>query len=450
MTGRERTGTPVADPQSISGGASGWFIYQIGANAALFLGVLIIARALGPMGRGSVAFLTVSAQIVGYLAPIGVSEATLVFAANRPDQRPRLIGNLLVAATAGALVVATVLVGFLVLVPAARPPGISALELTALGLAIAAATGVQSCQQAMTGFGLVWPLARISTACVWLYPFTLVGIAAISHLTVARATFAWAAALGSAAAGCYATLISKYGIARPSWPLLRESIHFGSRAWIGSLARFLNFRVDQLVTAFLASEATLGIYAAAVNAAELLLYLPAAAGWVLVPIAARGGVQAGPARTLHVLRATLLLTAASAVVAAAAGPWLLPLLFGVKFEASVGPFLLLLPGAFGFAFVAILSSVLMATASPGLSSLGALVALPIGVAFDFALIPPYGASGAAAASSIALLAGGAASLYAYRTRATFAWQAVVPSREDVADIVVAGKRLARLAQHHVR
>ena len=45
-------------------------------------------------------------------------------------------------------------------------------------------------------------------------------------------------------------------------------------ARIGSLSRFLNFRVDQILMGFLASEAALGIYAVAVNASEVLLYLP--------------------------------------------------------------------------------------------------------------------------------------------------------------------------------
>jgi O-antigen/teichoic acid export membrane protein len=438
------TGEPPADSTapgagSISSGSTGWFIYQIVNNAALFAGVLIIARVLGPVGRGSVAFLTVSAQVVGYLAPIGVSEATLVFAARRIEARPRLIGNLLFAASVGALVGATILVGFLALVPSARPPRISTAELIALGLAILSAAAAQSSQLAMTGCGLFWPLARISVA-IWLYPIALLAISTLSHLTVARATLAWAGALGVASVGCYATLISRFGITMPTWSLLRESIHFGSRAWIGSLARFLNFRVDQLVTAFLASTATLGIYAAAVNVSELLLYLPAAVGWVLVSFVAGGGVHAGPARTLHVLRVTLLLTTCSAAIAAAAGPSLLPLLYGSRFHASVTPFLLLLPGAFGFVFIAILSSVLMASAAPGRSSLGALVALPVGVALDFALIPTYGASGAAAAASIALGAGGMASLAAYRSRVEFSWNALVPGRDDVANIVVAVKR----------
>ena len=43
---------------------------------------------------------------------------------------------------------------------------------------------------------------------------------------------------------------------------------FGLRAWVGTLSRFLNFRVDQILMGFLASEAALGIYAVAVNASQ--------------------------------------------------------------------------------------------------------------------------------------------------------------------------------------
>jgi hypothetical protein len=61
---------PAPETGSISSGSIAWLLLQIGGNAALFVGVLIIARVLGPGGRGSVAFLTVSAQVMGYLAPL--------------------------------------------------------------------------------------------------------------------------------------------------------------------------------------------------------------------------------------------------------------------------------------------------------------------------------------------------------------------------------------------
>jgi peptidoglycan biosynthesis protein MviN/MurJ (putative lipid II flippase) len=73
--------------------------------------------------------------------------------------------------------------------------------------------------------------------------------------------------------------------------------------------------------------------------------------------------------------------------------------------------------------------------APGLSSIGPLVSLFVGVVLDFVLIPPFGASGAAAAASVAFLAGGVTALLAYRTREQFEWRAVVLPRHGDLDIL---------------
>jgi len=119
-------------------------------------------------------------------------------------------------------------------------------------------------------------------------------------------------------------------------------------------------------------------------------------------------------------------------VAALLGPVLIPTVFGSAFEGSVEPFLLLLPGALGALLLAIFTNALVASSAPGLSSLGPLASLVVGVVLDVVLIPSFGASGAAAAASAAFFAGGATALLAYRSRERFRWRAlVVPSRKDL-------------------
>jgi O-antigen/teichoic acid export membrane protein len=131
------------------------------------------------------------------------------------------------------------------------------------------------------------------------------------------------------------------------------------------------------------------------------------------------------------------------VVAAVLGPLLLPLLFGTAFRDSVEPFLLLLPGALGFAATAVFSSGLMASSAPGRSSLGPLVSLVTGVALDLVLIPRFGANGAAAAASAAFLAGGAVALLAYRRSSPFGWrELVLPRRSDLAVLRALARPLA--------
>ncbi len=78
------------------------------------------------------------------------------------------------------------------------------------------------------------------------------------------------------------------------------------------------------------------------------------------------------------------------------------------------------------------SNALIASTSPGLSSVGPVVSLVVGVALDIVLIPRFGATGAAAAASTAFLAGGAVALAVYARRSPFAWKALLlPRREDL-------------------
>jgi O-antigen/teichoic acid export membrane protein len=125
-------------------------------------------------------------------------------------------------------------------------------------------------------------------------------------------------------------------------------------------------------------------------------------------------------------------TAAGVVVAALLGPLLLPAVFGDAFEESVGPFLWLLPGTLGFAASSVFSNALVGSSSPGLSSLGPMVSLVVGLGLDLVLIPQFDATGAAVAASAAFLAGGATALATYRRVSPFTWRALlVPHRGDL-------------------
>jgi O-antigen/teichoic acid export membrane protein len=267
----------------------------------------------------------------------------------------------------------------------------------------------------------------------WLYPVLVLGAAATVGLTVARAALAWAL-VQAVKAGVLIALSSRVTRPRsPDFALLRESLSFGLRAWAGTISSFLNERTDQILITLIATEATTGIYAVAVNSAEVILYLPGAIATALLPLIARSEPHLRAERTLRAFRTLVLVTAFSVVIAAVLGPTLIPLVFGDAFEPSIGAFLLLLPGAFGFSALAVFSNALVGSGSPGRSSLGSLVALVVGLGLDLLLIPRLGASGAAAAASAAFLAGGATALLLYRSRTRFDWRALaVPRRDDLA------------------
>ena len=182
----------------------------------------------------------------------------------------------------------------------------------------------------------------------------------------------------------------------------------------------------------------------AVNGAEVLLFMPTAVATALLPAVAREHGASAADRTLRTFRAAALLTLASAAVAAAVGWFAIPLVFGQEFRGSVEPFMWLLPGALGYAALSIFSNSLLATRAPGFSSAGSAIALGAGVALDLALIPAFGASGAAAAASAAFLAGGATAAALFRRTNGFAWRELVPGPGELSFLRrVAARTLAR-------
>jgi O-antigen/teichoic acid export membrane protein len=409
----------MSQPDSAARGPVLLFWAQILGNAGLFVALLLVTRALGPTGRGTVAFITVTALVTAWVARLGVTEATVVFAAQRPSVRPVLLSNVLAFATGAALVGAGLVCGGLLLLPGARPPGVGDAELAILALSMLAAGLADAGYRFLLGCSRFRAHALVTITTSWVYPLLVAICWAAFGLTVAQAALLWAATQGLRALLLFLVGLQEGGIARPSRSLLGESIVFGLRAWIGTLADSLNFRIDQILIALIASEATLGIYVVAVNVSEVLLYLPGATATALLPLVAGSREEHRLGRTLRAFRSGSLVTLGSVLVAALAVPPLLPLVFGTAFEASVNPFLLLLPGAIGAVAMAVFSNALVASSLPTLSSVGPMISFVLGVTLDVVLIPHFGASGAAAAASAAFLAGGATALAVYRARVPF-------------------------------
>ena len=427
-------------PGSVTGNSARVLGAQVAGNAGYFVSVFLLARGLAPADRGAVAFVTVTGLVIATLASLGTTEATKVFAAQRPAVRAPLLSNVLLASAAGALVAGALAVAPLVALPDVRPHGIEALELVAIAggglagaLALAGASFLQGC-------GRFRAFAIVLAAGPWLYAVLVAAASIGPGLDVDHAATAWVLAQAGPALVMCVLAARSAGVGRPDLRLLGEALRFGVRAWLGGLAHLLNARVDQILIGLIASQAALGTYAVAVNASEVLFYLPSAVGTALLPVVATSAGEVGVDRTLRVFRIVMIITTVAVGVAALVGPVLLPIVFGAAYAGAVQPFLWLLPSAFGFAASAVFSTALLASGAPALSSLGPVISLVSGVALDLVLIPRLGATGAAIAASIALLAGGAAAATAYGLRAGLRPGALVPRREDVALLVTRATR----------
>jgi O-antigen/teichoic acid export membrane protein len=423
---------PAVASDSVARGSAPLLWAQILGNAGLFAAIVPITRELGPTGRGTLAFITVSAIVGATLARFGVTEATTVSCAQEPRLRPVLLSNLILWVGLASSCTAAFICGGLALAPGLRPPGLGGAELAVLGAAVVASCLADAGYMFVLGCSRFRLHAAVTIAAAWLYAGTVGLVSLVGELTVVRAGLIWVSFQLVKGIVLLVASVAAEGLGRPSVRTWRASLAFGARAWVGTLSTAFNERVDQILVALIASEATLGIYATAVNGFEILLYPAAAAATVILPLAARAYPERRAEQVLGAFRSVALLTVAGGVVAAALGPWLLPLLFGSAFSPSAEPFLWLLPGALGFVALAIFSNALVASSAPALSSAGPLVSLALGVILDFALVPSFGAAGAAAAATAGLLAGGVTALVLYRRLAPFATRAlVVPERRDL-------------------
>jgi stage V sporulation protein B len=429
---RPKISAPERDPTAR--GPALLFWAQIVGNAGLFVGLLLVTRALGPSGRGAVAFITVTALVTAWIARLGVTEAMVVFAAQRPEARPVLLSNSLAFSSAAGVAGATAVCGTLWFVPAVRPASVGARELIVLAISIFAACLADAGYRFLLGCSRFRAHALVTAVTSWIYPMLVVTLWAGAGLTVALGAAAWAVTQGLRALLLFSVAVRREGgLGRPSRRLLRESIAFGVRAWIGTLADSLGFRIDQILIALIASEAALGFYVVAVNLSEILLYFPGAVSTALLPLAARSedGLRVG--QTLRAFRSGAFVTLASLLVSIAVVPPLIPIVFGGSFTASITPFLLMLPGLIGFTAMIVFSNALVAASLPSLSSVAPTACFVVGVALDFVLIPFFGASGAALAASTAYLAGGLSALFIYRARTSFRLrELVVPQPGDFA------------------
>ena len=432
----------AGDTGTLAGNSLRVLSAQVVGNAGYFLSVLLLARALPPAERGAVAFVTVTALVISTLASIGTTEATKVFAAQRPAARPRLLSNIVLVSAIGGVLGGLAACAALIALKDSRPADVGSLELAAIAagsvvgaLGLAGAAFLHGCSRFRV-------YSRLLAFGPWLYALLLAVIWVGWDLTVGRAAVAWVAAQAVPALLFCGAAARLAGFGRPDLRLMMETVRYGVRAWLGGLAHLLNARVDQVLLGLLAAQAALGTYAVAVNASEVLFYVPSAVGTALLPAVARMGGEAGVDRTLRVFRVVMIITLAAVAVAALLGPVLLPLVFGGDYHGSVEPFLFLLPSAIGFVASSVFSNALLASGAPTLSSLGPVVSLVIGVALDLILIRKYEATGAAIAASAALLCGGAAAAVAYGIRSGLRPGALVPRRDDVELLANLAMRLA--------
>lgn len=390
---------------------------------------IVIARALGPTGRGVVAAATVAPAFVAAFLAVGFGIGATYFL-SKGDLEPRVaLGTAaIVSVAASAVGVATYLLGATYL----RSTLLHGIPepFVVVGAAIIPASlfsrNLLSVAQGLRCVAL-WNVSNLLGGSSVLLLYAALLVAGRFGALQALVAIVVSTVIPAAIVGLW--LLRIY----PNWIFRRQAavraIRFGLVGEAGTLLQLVVYRLDVLIVTALLGFGALGLYAVAFTLSELLWQVPNAAALVLFPRVAseRGDTAALTARLVRLTSALLLVEAAAGAFMA---PILIPWVFSERFVAAVPAFWILLPGGVVLGAAKLISAHLTGRGRPQQPALATAVAFILTVVLDLALIPRMGINGAAVASTIAYTAS-ATVLWAAFVRDTGSpWQAMLIVRRD--------------------
>jgi len=412
------------------------------ASFLSLVSVIFTSRALGPEGRGTLAFLTTVAMLTSQLSSLGVEEASANVVGREPQRRSALGTNAILLAlglgTAGLGVVALLIAIF---------PGIAgdaSSGLLWLALASVPLLVLQFYLQFIIRADYGFVATNVALLAAPSLNVLVNGLLFLfDALTVRAAMLTWIAGQVLATALLLAYVSRRLaGFGKPDAKLAAQSLGFGLKTHAGRVMKTGNYRLDQWLLGSLAGSRELGLYSVAVAWAEALFFLPEALASVLRPDLVRAETEYAGARGAAVFRIAVVLTLVFAICFIIAAPLLCVWTFGEEFRGSIDDLRVLAPGALGIVALKLLGNALVAQRRPGLSNVAIGLAFAVTVGLDLLLIPQYGGLGAAIASTVAYTAGGAAVAVIFARALNVSLRRMFPA---VADLRVLSSGLARLA-----
>ncbi len=353
--------------------------------------MFVLARALGPTGRGEVAAALAPMTAASAAFAGGLPDAVSHFVARFPTSaRKVLVRGLWMALVLGVLAAATV-ASFAGLLGGGND-GLAEMIMW-VGLATIPTIGIVVLRAHSSGRRL-W--RRVSFEAIIAGSIQIVGLTALWALGQLHVQYALIVMVFGAAAGGLV-----YIGAKSSSDELRDDEvsyemlgRYSAGAWLGAIGMVGMTYLDQMLMTPLSSVEQLGIYALAINIASLLSVVTVSIrSVVLVNESAAIDFE----RLARHARFSLVLSLVLALATAVTLPFLVPLIFGDAFAASVVPALLLLPPLVITASGSVATAGLMALGRPWLRSISIAIGMVLNVVLVVLLVPPFGAIGAALA-----------------------------------------------------
>ena len=411
------------------------FAARVALLGLAFVSSIMLARLLGPEGRGTLALVFLLPELANTLGRLGFDHANAVFAGLDPTGRRALVWQSVAIAgvaggamaIAGAGYVALGAPGFPALVRAPLPLYLLALSLVPLGL-------VNEYWKAIVrGMNCIFILSLLEVATA------VVALVLLGVLVGGLGLGVWGAVCVNSAivAGTLVVLVPLLRGAGP-WgkpsvdrSLAIQTAAFALPAYGGTVLAYLNYRIDEFFIAAWLAPVQLGFYVMAVAMAERLWTLPGAVATALLPhlISSR---DRDPALSGFIARHTAIWTGAAACLIFVFADPLIRLLYSPAFADVAAPLRWRLPGVVTLGVGKVVIAELLARKKVRQTAYASGIAAVVNIAGNVILVPHMGISGAALASTISYSLLSAILIRYYLRETGVSWTVLVPSRDDLA------------------
>ncbi len=431
-------------------------IHAFGVNILLLpLGIatsILIARTVGPGGKGSLDLITATAALLTMLLSLSLPPGITYVVAQGKANLGALASQLVLIA-----IVQTLLA--VVIVSTLRQTGYSSLFLPNWGIWIVFGVSLYICVEMLTRFwgSILMGQQQISVVnnaelagriAQFLILFSLFGGLYLSGRTLSVAVLFVVTLAVNILINLFLlrSLAFKFQLSSDTGSL-KAATAFALPCYIANSAQFLNYRLDVFIVGFFAGSASVGRYTLAVSLGQLLWLMSNSVASVLLPrVAGSTDVENNIRHTSRVSRLSLWATAVCALVLGIVATQAIPALYGEAFRPSVAALLWLLPGIVAFSTVNVLAAYIAGIGKPRLNLMVSSAALVVTVALDLTLIPKLNIVGASMASTASYSLGAilTVGLFIRETRTSLR-EVLLPTKEDLRLLFSLARPLLRRA-----
>ena len=391
------------DPQfgSFASGVAVTFATRLLILVCVVGSSVVVARWLGPEGTGALAVLNVTVALALQLGSAGLPSATTYFVAKDRSVLAQVWTSGIMFSLAAGVLIASGLIA----VASVRPDlfnGVSArlIAIVAISIPFQLLT--------LLGLNLLLAIDRIKLMnTLDALSSLLILVNSIVVLLIWRQNLTVLVSFNTATAIVLALLLLWFvsRLARRQrargargLPVLRQMLSYGLKFYVSIFASFIIFRADLLIVNRFRGAQAAGVYAIAAQFSFLLIMLPGVIASLLFPrVASRQDETA--AYAVEVTRHTSFIMMI-VCVAAAAGSFALPVVYGPRFGDATIQFLIMLPGIFLISLESVLVQHFTGTGLPPIIPAFWIVTMFVNLGLNLALVPLWGARAAAINSTV--------------------------------------------------